>query len=189
MTTTLERIVSKFPISDEEYHELHQKFDKLCCFAVWQLKKRNQTYDVLSDVDDDIQELRIALLRAASYYKRQSFIEDCFRALSAARLPGPVREVVDELWGVWESRRLHGSERKKFAAYQEEMLWQAVERHVKSAARPSASRPLRVDRRFHTYCKQIVWNAQKTIGKKLTRDKSRRRGESSLTEHEYLGLC
>jgi hypothetical protein len=78
---TLETIVNAFPISNEEYAELEAKFGGLAHYAAWQLKKKNSKNSMTNDQEDDVQELRIALLRAGSYYKRQTYIEESFEAL------------------------------------------------------------------------------------------------------------
>jgi hypothetical protein len=44
-----------------------------------------------------------------------------------------------------------------------------------------------MDSKFATYCKAITWNAQKSLGKKITREKSIRTGMVSLSEYDYLG--
>jgi len=53
--------------------------------------------------------------------------------------------------------------------------------------RPSKKTPLLMDTKFITYCKAITWNAQKALGKKITREKSIRTGMVSLSEYDYLG--
>jgi len=52
--------------------------------------------------------------------------------------------------------------------------------------RPDRFAPLSIDSKFATYCKAIVWNGQKSMGKKITREKSIRSGMVSLSEFDYL---
>jgi hypothetical protein len=67
------------------------------------------------------------------------------------------------------------------------MLFAIVKKHVCKANRPDRAEPLVLDSKFNTYCKAITWNAQKSIGKKITREKSWRTGLVSLSEFDYLG--
>ena len=78
---TLENIVNSFPITNSEYEMLDKRFGKLCHYASWELKRKNSKNNNTNDPDDDVQELRIALIRAGSYYKRQTYIEKCFASL------------------------------------------------------------------------------------------------------------
>ena len=43
-----------------------------------------------------------------------------------------------------------------------------------------------IDTKFSTYCKAIVWNGQKSLGKKITREKSVRNGVVSLSEFDHF---
>ena len=43
-----------------------------------------------------------------------------------------------------------------------------------------------IDGKFTTYCKAITWNAQKSMGKKITREKGIRQAMVSLSEFDYL---
>jgi hypothetical protein len=53
--------------------------------------------------------------------------------------------------------------------------------------RPNKKAPLVIDTKFTTYCKAISWNQQKSMGKKITREKSIRNGLVSLSQFDYLG--
>jgi hypothetical protein len=186
---TLETIINTFPVSEEEYKELDDKFGNLCYYASWQLKRKNiQNYfsrDPLGE--DDVQELRIALMRAASYYKRQTYIEKCFDALDEHVGNKFIKKLVNELKQLWEDRRRHGANRQKFGFYQEVILDRLVKKYIPCKNRPDKNALLEIDAKFSTYCKQIIWNAQKSLGKKITREKSLRTGMVSLSEYDYLG--
>jgi hypothetical protein len=183
---TLETIVNKYPITSEEYEVLDKKFGNLCHYAAWQLKKRNSQNSMVNDPDDDVQELRIALIRAGSYYKRQCFIEASFEALSVHIKDKFIRSLVSQLEKLWIDRRRHGANRQKFGDFQETILERLVRKYVPKNNRPAISTPLSIDVKFATYCKQIVWNAQKALGKQITREKSWRSGLVSLSEYDYL---
>lgn len=186
---TLEGIVNSFPISEDEYNVLNERFGKLCHYAAWQLKKKNSKNSMTNDPEDDVQELRIALLRAGSYYKRQTYIERCFESLEKKVTDKFNKAIVKELKQLWTDRRRHGANRQKFGEFQELILDRLVQKYVPKEDRPAKDNPLSVDSKFVTYCKQIVWNAQKSLGKQITREKSWRTGLVSLSEFDYLGAA
>ena len=185
---TLETIVNSFPITELEYEVLDKKFGKLCHYAAWELKRKNAKNNV-NDPDDDVQELRIALVRAGSYYKRQTYIESCFAALENHVKDKFIMKVFSELKQLWEDRRRHGANRQKFGVHQQIILDQLVKKYVPEEERPEREQLLNLDLKFTTYCKQIIWNAQKSLGKKITREKSWRTGLVSLSDFDYLGVA
>ena len=177
-----------FPISEAEYKILDKKFGSLCHYAVWQLKKKNTNNCMINDHEDDVQELRIALMRAGSYHKRQTYIEACFAALNNVKIPCKLmRNVLKQLRFLWDSRRRHGANRQKFGQYHEVMLDKLVQKYVAKKLRPDKSQSLKVDGCFSAYCKGIVWNAQKSLGKQITKEKTIRANMISLSEFDYLG--
>lgn len=186
---TLETIVNKFPITEREYQVLDEKFGNLCYYAAWQLKKKNSQNYFSQDPlgEDEVQELRIALIRAGSYYKRQTYIESCFEALNKHVKDSFNKKVLVTLQKLWEDRRRHGANRQKFGEYQEDLLDRLVLKHVPKEERPNVEDFLIIDSKFSTYAKQIIWNATKAIGKKITREKSITHGMVSLSEFDYLG--
>lgn len=185
-TQTLETIVNSFPITEIEYDVLDKRFGKLCHYAAWELKRKNSKNSSMNDPEDDVQELRIALVRAGSYYKRQTYIEKCFECLTEHVSGKLANKILDELKQLWEDRRRHGANRQKFGNHQQKILDQLVEKYVPEAERPDREQLLNLDLKFTTYCKQIIWNAQKSLGKKITREKSWRTGLVSLSDYEYL---
>jgi hypothetical protein len=46
-----------------------------------------------------------------------------------------------------------------------------------------------METKFLTYCKQILWNATKHLGKKISREKPLRSGQVSLSDHDYLSIA
>lgn len=186
---TLETIVNKYPITIEEYNVLENKFGNLCHYAAWQLKKKNSQNSMTNDPEDDVQELRIALIRAGSYYKRQCFIESSFEALDVHVQDKFIKTIVNQLKNLWVDRRRHGANRQTFGDFQEIILERLVRKYVPKENRPSITTPLKIDAKFATYCKQIIWNAQKSLGKQITREKSWRTGLVSLSEFDYLGAA
>lgn len=186
---TLENITNKFPITSEEYNALDEKFGKLCHYAAWQLKKKNSKNSLTNDPEDDAQELRIALMRAGSYYKRQTYIESCFDVLDQHVKDKFIKAIVKELKKLWTDRRRHGANRQKFGEFQEMILDRLVKKHAPKDQRPDPYRSVSMDSHFFTYAKQIIWNAQKSLGKQITREKSWRTGLVSLSEFDYLGVA
>jgi len=184
---TLETILNKYPITSDEYILLDNKFGKLCHYVAWELKKKNSQNSLTNDIEDDTQELRIALIRAGSYYKRQCFIESSFETLDKYVKDKFIKAIVKELKNLWENRRRHGANRQKFGEFQEIILEKLVKKYVPKNNRPSIKNNIIIDSKFATYCKQIIWNAQKSLGKQITRDKSWRTGLVSLSEFDYLG--
>jgi len=183
----MQSISTKFPIMTEEYELLDEKFGKLCHYASWQLNKKNSKNNHTDDPEDTVQELRIALLRAGSYYKRQVYIEESFRVIHKHITDPFLRKLWLHLRHLWKNRKRHGANRQKFGIFQEIILDQFMESVVPPEERPAKEATLKMDLKFTTYCKQIIWNAQKQMGKKITREKSWRTGLVSLSEFDFLG--
>lgn len=179
-------ILQNFPITEEEYKQLESKFGALCHYAAWQLFKKNNKNNLTDEQEDIVQELRIALIRSGSYYKRQTYIESSFKALHACVKDEFTQLMIIELWDLWKNRIRHGAGRQKFGWFQENILDQLLAKYVPKSMRPDKSQPLQIDLKFTTYCKQIAWNAQKLMGKKITREKSWRTGLVSLSEFSHL---
>lgn len=184
---TLETILNSFPITNEEYEKLDTKFGNLAYYAVWDLKKKNSQNSMINDPEDDVQELRIALIRAGSYYKRQTYIESCMNCATEFIKDPVIMAILQQLKKLWFNRRRHGANRQKFGEFQEQILEQLVKKHVPPEFRPNKDLPLKMDAKFTIYCKQIIWNAQKSLGKQITREKPIRSSMVSLSEFDYLG--
>lgn len=183
----MQSIVNEFPVTEPEFLELDEKFGQLCHYAAWQLKKKNSNNNHTDEQEDVAQDLRIALLRAGSYYKRQTYIETSFKVLEETLKDKFVKRILDELIDLWNNRTRHGANRQKFGEYQQEIMERLLVKYVSHDVRPQRTATLKMDTKFITYCKQIIWNQQKAIGKKITREKSLRNGLVSLSEFDYLG--
>lgn len=179
-------IFEKFPVTNSEYVELESKFEDLCKFAAWKLKNMNTNNNCTDELDDFIQEFRMSIIRAGSYYKRQLYIEDCLKiAGNYARDPF-VKNILKELSVLWRNRTRHGARRQKFGDLQEEILEEIVRRVVPENKRPERNRLLFIDKRFPTYCKRIIWNAQRAVGRKISRERGLRTGLVSLSEMDHF---
>lgn len=193
-------IISSYPITSAEYSTLEDKFGQLCHYQSWQLLKKNTRNNHTNEEDDIAQEMRLALIRSACYYKRQVYIEKCLKSVGSYTEDAETGEktfistidhpftkmVVEELAYLWANRTRHGANRQKFGHYQEEILFKIIKKYVSKQDRPDRKSPLVLDSKFNTYCKAITWNAQKSIGKKITREKSFRGNQVSLSEFDHL---
>lgn len=186
-STASSGIFRTFPVTDSEYQQLEAKFGDLCNFAAWQLVRKNLHNNVTDDPEDIIQELKMSLLHAGSYYKRQVYIEACFEAAKEHCHDGFLRGILGELETLWFDRRRHGARRQKFGEHQEQLLDRLVAAAVPAECRPRKDQPLEIDRNFATYCKTVTWNQQRSMGRKITRERAIRHGLVSLSEYSHLG--
>jgi hypothetical protein len=186
MSTTV-NIFQNFPISNDEYIELESKFEDLCKFAAWQLKRKNVKNNCTDELDDYIQEFRTAMVHAGSYYKRQLYIEACLETVAKYAKDKFTKKIIKELQRLWENRKCHGASRQRFGEYQERILERIVKRIVPKEDQPNKNRSLIIDKKFPTYCKNIIWNRQKAVGKKISRERCIRTGLVSLSSFDYLG--
>lgn len=179
-------IFKAFKLTEEEYAELHREFGDLAKFAAWDLIRKNVRNNHTDEMEDIEQDLLIAVIRAGVYYKRQVYIETCLEQ-AQKYADGFVKELVDELAELWRCRTKHGANKQRFGAAQETILEMVVRKVVPVHARPDKARQLVIDKKFTTYCKQICWNQQKSLGRKITRERSVRSGLVSLSEFDHVG--
>ena len=184
----MKSIQKAFPVTEEEYNILHEKFGKYCYYIAWQLKRNNVKNNSTDEFEDITQQLQLAIIRAASYYKRQTFIEASLECLESRIKDKFNLKVLNTLNKLWNNRTRHGANRQKFGTFQEQILESLLKKYVPKKDRPDKQAPLVVDSKFATYCKQIAWKEQRALGKKITREKSWRTGLVSLSEFDYLGV-
>jgi hypothetical protein len=182
----MQTILNNFRITEDEYQELERKFGRLAHKQAWDLKRKNVKNNCPEDQEDIVQDIRIALLRAGSYYKRQTYILSSFEALEEHVKDPFMSKLINELKGLWKKRTRHGAGKQKFGPFQEAILERLLRRYIPKNARPQRDRPLIFDKRFAIYCKRITWNEQRHAGKKITREKSWRSGMASLSEYDFL---
>jgi hypothetical protein len=181
-------ICVNFPITNEEFQELSDSFTKLCYHAAHELQRKNSRNNYTDDFDDISQELHLSMIRAGSYFKRQVYIENCLElAKKYASKDKFLSKIVANLDELWTNRTRHGANRQKFGPHQEAILERIIKKVVPKDARPNPQAPLKIDGKFARYCKAIVWNGQKNMGKKITKEKVIRAGQVSLSEYDYLG--
>jgi len=182
----MESIFASFPITEEEYLTLDKQFGSLCQYQSWQLIKKNSRNNHINSQEDFAQDIRISLLTAGSYYKRQVYVESCLRLCRKYVSDKFLKYMVDGLCDLWKNKTRHGANKQKFGPYQEQLLSKLLKAIVPSRHRPSKQAPLQMDTKFKTYCKAITWNNTKALGKKITRSKSITTGQVSLSEFDYL---
>ncbi len=183
----MKSILDAWRVTPEEFKKLDKAFGQLCYFAAWQLSRKNTKNNHQHDLEDFYQSLVFSLLRAGSYTKRQVYIVASLAACNKYTKDTMCLLVLSNLQKLWDDRTRHGANRQKFGPRQERMLDKLMSKVVPIEERPSKDRPLEIDVQFARYCKQIVWNEQRTMGKKITREKPLRVGMVSLSEFDYLG--
>jgi len=182
----MQDVFKDFPVSTEEFVILEKKYGNLCHFSSWQLIKRNNNNNSMLEEEDITQDLRIALMRACSYHKRQVYLERCLHLCGKHIKDKFCLMLLKDLKELWANKTRHGANKQKFGVHQENLLERLTKRFIPKENRPEKDAKLKIDNKFNTYCKTIVWNAQKALGKKVTREKSVRHGMVSLSEYDYL---
>ena len=176
--------MKEFRITEEEYLKLDERFGQLCEYQSWQLIKKNTKNNHTDEQVDIAQDLRLSLIRAGSYYKRQAYIEKCLELCKRYANNEFTKHMVNALDDLWKNKTRHGANRQKYGPYQEKILDRLVRKLVPKSERPSKKASLQIDKEFIAYCKAITWNQQKSMGKKITREKNIRSGMVSLSEYD-----
>lgn len=180
-------ILSDFMINEEEYSDLDKHYGQLVEYAAWQLIRKNSRNNHTDEQIDVSQELKIALIKAGAYYKRQTYIESCLEVLKLYVKDTFLQHILAELQDLWLNKTRHGASRQKFGPHQERILYKLIKTLVPPNERPKKNAILKIDSKFATYCKAITWNTLKALGKRITREKSVRYGLVSLSEFDHLG--
>ncbi len=183
-----QNLYNKFRVTDQEYKKLDAKFGRLAFDAAWKLIRGNYKNNCLveTELEDVVSELKFTLYLSGSYYKRQTFIENCFVVAKLYCKDKFIIHLVEELESLWLGRRSHGANRQKFGDFHEEALETIVKKHVPLELIPDASAPLVDDEKFINYCKSILWNRQKALGKKISRERTIRVGMVSLSDNKFI---
>lgn len=183
----MKHIFESFSLSRDEEMMLEEAFGNLCNYAAWELYRRNTRNNHTDEIEDLIQELKFAIVVAGCYYKRQTYIEDCLNTCKNVK-DKFTKKMVKELQYLWDNRTRHGANKQKFGLPQEQMLDEIVLDFIPVNKRPIKSKTkLVIDGKFTTYAKSILWNTQKAIGKRITKERSIRQGMASLSQFSYLG--
>jgi hypothetical protein len=179
-------IFDNFHVTDDEYDELVKSYGKLCYTANWELQRKNSNNNYTDDLNDISQELQIKLLTAGAYHKRQTYIENCLNLAKEHANDKFMKIILNQLVELWDNRKRHGANKQKFGEYQEVILDRIVSKVVPKKERPNKRADLQFNSKFNVYCKSIIWNGQKTMGKKITKEKAIRGGLVSLSDYDYL---
>jgi hypothetical protein len=185
--STADIICKAWRISESEYLMLEKEFGKLCEKQAWTLLQKNYRNNHTDEQVDVAQDMRLAMIRAGSYYKRQLYIEKCLDLCKEYAPDVFHAALVKELRNLWKNKTRHGANRQKFGSHQEKILFRLTRKIVPKNKRPSKKEPLTYDRNFATYCKSITWNEMKAKGKKITREKVIRSNQVSISEFDFLG--
>ena len=184
-------IMKNYQLTNEEYLILDEKYGDLTQFAAWQLYKKNTRNNHTDDQEDIAQELKISMMKAAAYYKRQVYIEKCLELCKQNAKDKMSIYIIDNLINLWSNRTRHGASKQKFGPYQEDMLEKLTNKLVLPKYRPNKSLSLNLNdksenKRFKIYVSSIIWNSTRFIGKKITKERTIRTGLTSLSEYDYL---
>lgn len=124
-------------------------------------------------------------------FMRQEAIKARDRVVSRNAAPAGdfVILILQELVSLWHNRTRHGANRQKFGEHQERLLDRMVKKVVPLKERPDREKQLAIDTKFKVYCKAITWNTQKSMGRKITKEKGLRSGQVSLSDYDYLATA
>jgi len=179
-------ICKEWPISHEEYEMLEKEFGKLIEHQAWDLIRRNTKSNFTDDQIDIAQTLRIAMMKAGSYYKRQIYIEKCIDLCKSLCKNSSDKKVLKNLISLWNNKTKHGANKQKFGPKEEKVLNKLMIKVVPKEQHPDKNLKLKIDALFTRYCKAITWNEQKNLGKKITRERGIRENSVSLSEYDSM---
>lgn len=182
----MKSILDAWKITSKEFLELDKSFGKLAYYAAWQLSRKNTKNNHQNDLEDFYQELIFSLLYAGSYTKRQVYIISSFVSCTKYCKDSFCINLLDTLQDLWNNRTRHGANRQKFGPSQEKMLEKLVHKYVPLEECPSKDRSLEINSDFERYCRRVIWNKQRSMGKKITREKPLRASMVSLSEFDFL---
>lgn len=183
---TIDYFFDTFKITDEEYRELDKKFGDLCYSVAWDLKRKNSNNNLTDEIEDIAQDIRWSMSCAGVYTKRQRYIESCFKTVKIHVNDDFIQKIINVLEDLWRNRTRHGANRQRFGLWQENILDKIVNTYAPINEKPSKSAKLEIDKKFTTYCKAVLWNRSKNLGKKITRERSIRSGLVSLSDHDLI---
>jgi len=133
------------------------------------------------DLQDYHSEISIGMFRAASYYKRQTFIENVFNFFSNSDiLQNDDLIKFNKLKKKWEKK-------SSFLEPDEDSLIDILEKYKNYCPNaPNYNSPLKFDNKFNIYCKAIIWNTSKSLGQHISKENKHKNREISLDEWKFL---
>jgi len=93
---------------------------------------------------------------------------------------------LNTIYNLWLNRTKHGANRQLFGIPEEKILEKLVNLTTVKKSKPQKNAGLIMDSKFDTYAKQILWNAQRSLGKKISKERPIRTGQVSLSDFDYL---
>jgi hypothetical protein len=169
-------IQKRFPITEDEFNKLEEKYGKLCWFAANKLAASQHRSP--EDLDDFHSEIQIGMCRAGSYFKRQTFIENAFQFLRSQELSKSDKKEFDDIENLWNTKK------SRFGIKEEDNLRSILDNYNEKDF--DYSIPLDFDEKFKVYCKAIIWNTYKALGQQMSKENSVRSSEISLDEWPFL---
>lgn len=173
-------ICSRWQVTDKEYEILEEQFGRYCHDVAWKLLYKNAKNNHTDDEADIYQEMRIKLFIAAAYQKRQQYIEKSLEICKKYVSNDGVKEV-EKLENMWHKKQVDGK-RVRFGVEQEELLAKLVGEYVPDNLQPKKDAPLAINDRFPAYCKSILQNRSRFLGKKITKERPVRVNQVSLSD-------
>ena len=170
-------IQKRYPVTDEEFDYLVQKYGKLCWFAATKLG--NQKHRLPEDLSDFHSEIQLGMCRAGSYFKRQTFLEKCFTHLEQSDLSSEDKSILEEIQKIWNTKKA------LFGEKEEDRLLELFNKYRDNVDFSDHDR-LIFNEKFEVYCKSIIWNTTKTLGEHISRENSLRASEISLDEYPFI---
>lgn len=178
----MQSICKAWRVTEKEYQLLETQFGKLAEKQAWILLQKNYRNNHTEEQIDIAQEMRLAMIKAAAYHKRQVYIEKCLELCETHAVDQFTVTLVSNLKKLWKSKKRKG---RRFGPYQEKVLSRLMRKIVPQKLRARKKAPLQLDEGFIIYCKAITWNATKQMGKRITREKRLRSSQVSLSEFNY----
>lgn len=175
-----------YRITNSEYDVLSKKLDSYAKWAAWRLIKRNTKTSHTDDWEDVYQRVLWAIVRAGAYYKRQTYIEKCFILLNEYTEDEFTKMVINELEDLWKSRKRHGANKQKFGFFQENLLDKMVKSFVPKEFQPNKNSLLVFNKEFDKYCKSIICNELRSLGKSISKEKPFRDVFVSLDKFDFI---
>ena len=158
-----------FHLTNEEFAAIEEKFGKLIYFQAHNLQNRNLDSNI--SYSDITQEIWMSACQAVSYYKRQVYINNCFKVLEKYKIGGNIMCNTKDLKSRWKNRKHHGAGRSTFSKVQEQQIDALMSLNIPLKDRPNKSEKLKMDSDFSVYFKAVTWNSTKKVGRELTKIK------------------
>jgi len=174
-------IQKRYPITNQEFEVLEEKYGKLCWYAATNLAFTNGKSE--EDRQYFHSEILIGIFRAGSYYKRQTFIENVFEYLDKYKDEMESSDIfnLEKLKDTWKHKA-------NFTETHEIIIREILKKYenISKEECPKDNFSLIFDDKFEIYCKAIIWNTKKSLGQAISKDNENRRKEVSFDDCQFL---